>query len=118
MKTGKRILCFLLAVVMTRSMGLTGNSMKAEAATTASVPKYIRCGVGMKNYASTYVYMLGKDDSIKNIKVYEGNKTTKNLVVKQTSRAKMLIQKLHTVLVLRLPYTPRKKEIGKGSIVK
>lgn len=88
MKTGKRILCFLLAAVMTCSMGLAVNSTEAEAATTVSSPNYIRCGVGMKNYTAAYVSMPGKDDNIKNIKVYEGNKTTKNLVVKQTSRTK------------------------------
>lgn len=88
MKTGKRILCFLLAVVMTCSMGLAGNSMEAKAATKVSITKYIRCGVGMKYYTSTSVYMPGKNDDIKNIKVYEGKNTTKNLVVKQTSRTK------------------------------
>ena len=88
MKTGKRILCFLLAAVMSCGMGLTGNSMKAEAETKALVAKYIRCGVGMRNYKSMAVQMPGKDDNVKNIKVYEGNKTTKNLVVKQTSKTK------------------------------
>ncbi len=88
MKIGKRILCFLLAVIMTCSIGLAGNSMEAEAATKVSITKYIRCGVGMRHNISTDVYMPGKDDNIKNIKVYKGKKTTKNLVVKQTSRSK------------------------------
>ncbi len=87
MKIGKRILCMLLAVIMTCSMGLAVNSMEAEAAAKkVSVAKYVRCGVGVENYTSTSVSMPGKDDNIKNIKVYEGKKTTKNLVVKQTYR--------------------------------
>ena len=88
MKTGKRMLCFLLAVVMSCGMGLTGNSMKAEAAAKVEVTKYIRCGVGECRGRQIKVYMPGKEDDIKNIKVYAGKKTTKNLVVKQTARVK------------------------------
>lgn len=88
MKTGKRLLCMILAAVMTCSMGLAGNGTKAEAAVKASAAKYIRCGIGMKNYVSTTVYMPGKNDNIKNIKVYKGRKRTNNIVVKQTYRMK------------------------------
>lgn len=84
MKTRKRILCFLLAAVMTCSMGLAVNSTEAEAARQVGVTKYIRCGVGEWNSTTISVDMPGKDDTIKNIKVYEGKKTTKNLVVQQT----------------------------------
>ena len=75
----------LLAVVMSCGVGLAGNSMKAEAEATVTVPQSVRCGVGMRNNTSISISLPSESDSIKNIKVYEGKKTTKNLVVKQTS---------------------------------
>lgn len=42
------------------------------------------CGVGARYGNSFIVDLVEKNDSIKNIKVYQGNKKTKNLVVKRT----------------------------------
>ncbi|MCI8483267.1 MAG: hypothetical protein HFH41_02875 [Lachnospiraceae bacterium] len=86
MKLGKRILSLVLAAVMCCGMGFAVSGTEAEAAAKVTVPKVIRCGVGMRKTQTITINMPGKDDKIKNVKVYEGSKKTKNLVVKETYR--------------------------------
>lgn len=88
MKLGKRILSLVLAAVMCCGMGVAVNGTEAEAAAKVSVPKVVRCDVGMNKSQSVYISMPGKDDRVKNIRVYKENGKTKtrDLVVKETSR--------------------------------
>ncbi len=83
MKKMKRIMCLLLAAVMVFSVGFAVNGTEAEAADTTSAPKAVRCGVGASNGRDLSIPLASNTSTVKNIKVYQGKKKTKNLVVKR-----------------------------------
>lgn len=86
MKISRKLLCFLLAIVLGCCTGIIGNCQKAEAAIKVWAPSNVRCGVGMRYAASARIDLVSPKDTIKNIKAYQGKKRTSNLIVKQTYR--------------------------------
>lgn len=84
MKKIKKILCILLAAVLCLGTGLAVNGQEAEAAGKVNAPKKAICGVGARYGNSFTVDLVEKSDTIKNIKAYQGNAKTKNLIVKKT----------------------------------
>lgn len=84
MKKAKKHLCILLAAVLCLGTGLAVNGQEAEAAGKVVAPKKAICGVGASHASSFTVDLAEKGDTIKNIKVYQGSKRTKNLYVRKT----------------------------------
>lgn len=89
MRKMRRIMCLLLALVMTLSVGFAVNGTEAKAADDKlKAPKNVRCGVGMANSSSVNIPVASKEKKgdVKNIKVYDskGKKKSKNAVVKKT----------------------------------
>lgn len=87
MKKMKKVLCLLLAAVITVSMGLAVNGQEAQAADKLKAPKAMRCGVGQRNSNYVRLPIASKTDVIKNIKVYKGKSKSKNLVIKKTYKS-------------------------------
>jgi hypothetical protein len=76
-KTSKRVISFILALVMILTLS-TFTAPESAQASSMSIPTKVRCGVGMKNYNTTYFY-VGDGNGIYKLKV-----NNKKLHVKQT----------------------------------
>lgn len=87
MKKMKKVLCMLLAAVITVSMGLAVGGQEAQAADKLKAPKAMRCGVGQRNSNYVRLPIASKTDVIKDIKVYKGKAKTKNVVIKKTYKS-------------------------------
>jgi len=88
MKATKKLLCFFLTCILTCSAGFVLNCQETEAASTVWAPNDVRCGVGLRYSGSASISLVSKSDSIKNLKVYQGKKKTKNLFVRMTYKYK------------------------------
>lgn len=85
MKGMKKIICHLLAVVMTLSVCFAVNGTEAKAADgQLKAPKHVRCGAGLSNGTSVDIPISAKKGDIKNIKVYKGKKKSKDAAAKKT----------------------------------
>lgn len=89
MKKMKRIMCFLLAAVMTLSVGFAVNGTEAKAAdeNARKAPKAVRVGVGERYSSYVTIPLASKTDVVKNIKVYKGKSKTKNVVLKRVEKS-------------------------------
>lgn len=85
MKAIKKMLCILLAITLACGVGVMTDCQKAEAAYKVYAPNDVRCGVGKRYYKTARIDLVSGEDTIKNIKVYQGKKKSKNLVAKLTA---------------------------------
>lgn len=86
MKKLKKIICGFLVMVMSVTLLFAADSQTALAAGSVYVNSDVRCGVGMRYSSAIKVSLVDTNDTIKNIKVYQGKKKTNNLVVKLTEK--------------------------------
>lgn len=85
MKKMRKVMCLLLAMVMTLSVGFAVNGTEAKAADNKlKAPKAVRCGIGAANSAYVRIPLTAQNGDVKNITVYQGKKKSKKLVVKRT----------------------------------
>lgn len=88
MKTIKKLLCILLAVTLACGSGFIMDCQKVDAAYKVYAPNDVRCGVGKRYCRTVTVDLVSASDTIKNIKIYQGRRQSRNLVVKLTSKGR------------------------------